>query len=289
MKLKTLSSKIWMPTDLREAWRLRQLLQLESHFIAGGTLWQTKWEKGAPQPSHLISLENIKILEAIYEKEDGGQNFLHLGALIRLADCLRHPIIKAKWPLLTKAVKTIAAPAVRNLGTIGGNVASTIGDAIPALLVMEAKIGCFDGDDIKKIDLDHWLNEEFKDDLITEIVVPEISAPPSYVHFYQKIGRREAFSGSVVTIAGIIGQNDNGTIDFARLAAGGGENRPRRLRITEQLLDGRKVESALLKKVHEAVFSEFQPVGDAFFSADYRRRVAANIVIAELKKLEEKD
>lgn len=287
MSMRVLMAKVWTPTDIEEAWSLRKKFHLESCFVAGGTLLQTQWEKGISYPPQLISLEKVEELERMNYKTEGAKRFLQIGSMTKLAICRNHPAIQTGWPLLSTAIQQIAAPAIRNLGTIGGNVAYGFGDAIPALLALDAEVSYFDGKTIKIEKLDHWLNTRQNNEvLLTGVILPEYRHSSFVTQFYKKVGRREAFSGSVVTVSGVIGQNDAGIIDFVRLAVGGGDNRPQRLKETEQLLIGQMIKPLLLKNVYDTILNEFHPISDVFYSGDYRRWTAANIVISELSRLE---
>lgn len=284
-----LDAQVWTPADMKEAWTLREKFHLQSCFIAGGTLLQTQWEKGVPYPPQLISLEKVEGLEGINYKTEGTKHFLQIGAMTKLAACRNHPVIKEKWSLLSTAIQQIAAPAVRNLGTIGGNVANRFGDAIPALLTMDAEVSYFDGNTIITEKLDHWLNTSQNNEvLLTGVILPEYRRSSFAAQFYKKVGRRESFSGSVVTVSGVIGKNDAGVIDFVRLAAGGGDNRPHRLKETEQLLIDQTINPDLLRNAYETIINEFYPISDVFYSDDYRRWIAANIIISELSGWERK-
>lgn len=289
MSIRILDAKVWTPTDLKEAWALRERFQLQSSFVAGGTWLQTQWEKGMPYPSHLISLENIAELEGVDQREVNGKQCLYIGALTKLNACGQHPAIQKLCPLLSVAIQQIAAPAVRNLGTIGGNVAHELGDAIPALLTMDAEVLFFDGRILKSEKLEHWLKgrKRNQESLLTGIILPESQHSSFSNQFFKKVGRREAFSGSVVTVSGVISKNEAGVIDFARLVAGGGENTPKRLQETEQLLIDQKINFLLLKNVYKTILHEFHPNSDVFYSNDYRRRVTANIIVSELSRLGE--
>lgn len=288
MSIRIFDAKVWTPTDLKEAWALRERFRLQSSFVAGGTWLQTQWEKGMPYPSHLISLENIAELEGVDQRKVNGKQCLYIGALTKLDTCGHHPAIQKLCPLLSVAIQQIAAPAVRNLGTIGGNVAHGLGDAITAFLTMDAEVSFFDGQMLKSEKLEHWLKGRKKnqESLLTGIILPKSQHSSISIQFFKKVGRREAFSGAVVTVSGVISKNEAGVIEFVRLAVGGGENSPKRLQETEQLLIGQKINSLLLKNVYKTIFHEFNPISDVFYSNNYRRWVAANIIVSELSRLE---
>lgn len=287
-----LSAVVWTPRNLEEAWEKKRQLGSDACFISGGTLLQTQWETGIPVPAHLISLERIQEMQRVNKELDGDRTVLRIGALTTLADCRHHPLIAKDWGLLAEAVKHIAAPAVRNRATIGGNVSNRYGDSIPALLVMDAKVTLFTEKGYKTEELWEWLKKdprqaEWNEALLACIYLPETVKTNITRRFYKKIGRREAFVVSLVTVSGYYSQNNKGEIEHIRLAAGGGENQPQRLTACERLLQGTIPDEELWREVSAAILEEFQPVSDAFASADYRRKVAANVIISELMTLTE--
>jgi xanthine dehydrogenase YagS FAD-binding subunit len=91
--------------------------------IAGGTdlIGQLK-DNILPMEMYPTALINIKTIPGLdYIKEERGM--LKIGATTRLADIAAHPTIKQKYTALAQAALRVATPHVRDMGTIGGNVA----------------------------------------------------------------------------------------------------------------------------------------------------------------------
>jgi xanthine dehydrogenase YagS FAD-binding subunit len=88
--------------------------------IAGGTdlLGTLKADILPEYPEALINIKTIPDLAAVQEDEDG----LKAGALTRLVDIVRSPIIKERYGILAEAAESVASPEIRNMGTIGGNL-----------------------------------------------------------------------------------------------------------------------------------------------------------------------
>ncbi|MFB9759666.1 FAD binding domain-containing protein [Ectobacillus funiculus] len=281
-----LSPAVWFPKSLEEAWGMRQRLGSHACFIAAGTLLQIEWEKGRVDPGHLINLEGIDEIKGVSREVMSGRSVVRIGALTTLGSLLSSSLVLQHSPLVTEAVRGIAAPAVRNRATIGGNVASGIGDAIPALLAADALVSTFDGSTRLTKPLWRWLQEKDNGQITSSEIVAQIELPGSGTadYFYRKIGRREAFIPSVVTIAGCCMRKEDGTITHIRLAAGGGETSPQRLQFSEKLLQGMSIQDAVLEDVYRNVLEEFQPVSDVFASAYYRKQIAANVIASELAK-----
>ncbi|WP_078414693.1 FAD binding domain-containing protein [Priestia abyssalis] len=281
-----LQAQVWMPSSVEEAWEAKQKLGSDACFVSGGTLLQTQWEKGVPCPGNFISLERIQEMRGVSKEFDGNRTVLQVGALTSLSLCQGHPfIIKKDWALLGESIRSIAAPAVRNRGTLGGNISSRFGDSIPALLAMDAEIISFDGKKRRRQELWKWLKSKAEPPLLISILLPEEKRAAKTVRFYKKIGRREAFSVSLIAVSGLCIWNEKGEVEKIRLAAGGGDNPPQRLTDCEKLLEGSIPDPDLWQKLYLEIAEEFQPVSDAFASADYRKWTAANVIMSELTRL----
>lgn len=285
---------VWQPTGEREAWSLKKQYGSDAVYAAGSTLLRTWWEGGtARMPAHLIDVRLIPGLADI-AKEANGE--VSIGAGVLLTDIRRSLLLSEDFPALTEAAMKIGAPSVRNLGTIGGNVAFGSGDALTALLVYDAELTWYEGQEMR-VSLSSWLREVEagrREDarLLLRITLPAKAADAGEEegrHFsrFQKVGRREAFIPSLVTtaLAGKIGPD--GRLSGVRAAAGGGAAIPHRLQAVEAILEGSVVDEALLSDVHEAVMDTYRPRGDAFVGEAYRKRTAANLITAALWKLAE--
>jgi carbon-monoxide dehydrogenase medium subunit len=283
--------EVLQPATPEEAWKLRATLGPSGCYVSGGTLLRTQWESGLVRmPKHLISLSRLPETQGITAGSDG----LAIGASVSLAVCRKHPQIAELAALLTEACRNIAAPAVRQLATVGGNVASTVGDLLPALLAYDAELVWFDGRQRRTERLEAWLaavktgggpGAAVGDRLLLQVRCGGFDhRSAGSLAFYLKVGRREAFTPSVVTVAAVGSLNPDGVVTQIRISAGGGSAIAMRLTKTEELLRQARITPALLSDVQSAVFEEYQPANDFFASAAYRKRTAANLIAAELWK-----
>ncbi|MBW5448534.1 molybdopterin dehydrogenase [Cohnella sp. CFH 77786] len=287
--------KVWKPRNVGEAWSLKRSFGSDAEYVAGGTLLRTWWEgEVAERPAHLIDIRSLPLLAGIRIAEEGGTG---IGACTTLAEIRRSCGLAAEYPALPEAVLQIGAYSIRNVGTIGGNVASGIGDALPALLVYDAELLWFDGSE-ERIAISEWLErpEDCRRDrgkLLMQVRLPDranaVETPTgggnAPFSVYRKVGRREAFTPSVATVAISAGRTEDGRLERVRIAAGGGAAVPHRLYAAESLLEGKTPDPDLLPLIHEAVEETFRPKGDVFAGEEYRKRTAANLVAAELWKL----
>lgn len=303
---------VWHPSSPGEAWRLKRELADEAVFVAGGTLLRTQWEAGiAPYPAHLIDLTRIDALRGVWPAagdsggsgENSGENSggFSIGALTALADCRGDDGLAEAYPLIPEAARVIAAPAVRNLATIGGNVLSRTGDMVTALLALDASLLWLGAGGERSEPLADWLQRERTGTLVTSelllaVVLPAVASAgvssisnARRVSAFHKVGRREAFSPSLLNVAMLATLGDDGTVLDLALAAGGGAMLPVRLTEAERLALGRRPDAALLGELHAAVLAAYAPQPDLFVGADYRRMTAANLASAALWQASEDD
>jgi len=272
--------RVLQPKDASEAVRLKRSLGAAAAYVSGGTLLRTQWENGvAPMPPVLIDVGAVHGLAGIAVSEGA----LAIGAPTTLSECRRQPLLRERCPALHEAMKAIAAPSVRNLGTIGGNVASGIGDAWPALLALDAEL-VWHGDGPEVESAASWIarfDAAPETRLLTAIRVP-LAGPGGVYEAYRKVGRREAFTPSLVTAA-LRGRRDaDGRWSGCRIAAAGGAMRPMRLAEAEALWEGKRSEELDLALIYQAVLAEYEAAPDAFADAAYRKKTAAGLVAAAL-------
>jgi xanthine dehydrogenase YagS FAD-binding subunit len=89
-----------------------------SKFLAGGTNLIDLMKNGVERPDRLVDINRLN-LATIESLPDGG---LRLGALARNADTANDPLVRQKYPLLSRSILSGASPQLRNLATNGGNL-----------------------------------------------------------------------------------------------------------------------------------------------------------------------
>lgn len=294
-----LSPSVWQPQTPAEAVKLKHAFGPLGVYVAGSTLLRTQWEaSGGKLPIHLIDLSGIPGIGRIAEKD--GE--LAVGAMARLNDCAAHPAVAEKAPLLASAVRQIAGWSVRNQATLGGNVVYRVGDAVPALLALDARLTWHDGEREYTEPLSEWLNvvnwpgmlewAETRDGIGSRMLMTvrlplgedDPTKPTRRWFAYHKSGRREAFVPSLVTAAIAATLDGDGVFADIRIAAGGGRTLPSRLTAAEDLLRGKTLGEVSLGAVHAAVREQFVPEPDPFATDDYRKLTLANLIAAELWK-----
>ncbi|WP_181980993.1 FAD binding domain-containing protein [Heyndrickxia coagulans] len=276
---------VYRPASIREAWELKRKFNENAAMIAGGTLLQMKREQGIAFPPCLISLENIQALQAMEFIEDGAAAYLKIGACVRLSALRKSLFVKKDWRILQEAVKQVAAPAVRNRATIGGNICYMSGDTIPALLALGAKVAWFSERGLKMDTLEVFLQQArlHSNTILASIYLPK-QPPENWISFYQKVGRRAAFTPSLVVVSVCAKVSNENHISRIRIAAGGGAGQPKRLTASEALLEGAVLSEEILAGVYEKIMEEYDPLPGNFASAAYLKTAAANLIVSRFAR-----
>jgi xanthine dehydrogenase D subunit len=261
--------EVLQPRTAEEAMEL--FLRGGSRFVGGGTSLQLEWAAGQLPPKRLIDLGRITGMQGMVWK----QNEIHAGALVTLAALERDAAISEKLPLLAAAIRTVAAPAIRTLATIGGNLAGRSGCLLPALLALDACVQVFEPAGRRTLPLGEWLLVEVPAILET-VIVPLCPRQLRWTH--RKIGLRAAFTPSVIAAGGLI-ELEGGRIVRARLAVGGGPVTPARLMRSESAVTGQNLSEIDWAGLHTSIAEEISAPSDAFRSGRYRRIAAANTLI----------
>lgn len=264
-----------IPESLREALALRADTNLVPY--AGGTDLMVRGSSNA----EYLFLGRVPELRRI--TADG--ETVRIGAAVTFTEALESDAVPA---LLKEAVSRIAAPAIRNAGTFGGNLSngSTKADSAVALLAADARVRLqsLRGERILAIDefcLSKGKRDLGEDELVTEILLP---AGGLENYSFEKVGGRKALAISRVSFAGVFCA-DEGRITKAAAAFGAVSDSFLRFRELEARLIGKTIEEAReLKPAYLKAYAEKLELKDGRVSAEYRRTVCLNLLKAFLEK-----
>ena len=264
------------PRTLNEALALRATHR-EAVLLAGGTDLGLLASRRREPPAHIIHLGRVKGLDSLSESADS----IVIGAGVTYGSAMRTLIIH--YPALSDYLTRLGSRQIRNIGTLAGNIgtASPIGDTSPVLLALDARITVMSAargartiasDDFF---LDYRRNALAPDELITAITLPKPS-PGSLFHA-EKISKRRDQDISTVCAAWRLTLSC-GTVRAIRIAFGGMAATPKRARKAEAALMGKPLDDNAIRSAIAALDAEFTPQGDWRSGADYRRRVAGNLL-----------
>lgn len=270
----------YRPASVREALRLLHSGNGRARVVAGGTDVVVEGDRS------IRFLIDITQAGLSYIRRKG--NACHIGATTTMADLETSPVIRGlARGIVTQASASCGSVQIRNLATLGGNLAngSLAADTATPLLALNAELVLADSCGRRKVPLAaiySTLRETLLDHaLIVEIVVP---APPRAGHWcYHKLARTEA-DISLVNLAAGLQLDARGRVKWARIAMGAVAPTPVRAVLTEKLMTGRPLDETLLEEACDQVAREVTPVSDGRVSAEYRRamcRLLARRAIGE--------
>ena len=247
----------------------------DARIVAGATdvgLWVTKAHRSF---DHVIWLGDVADLGRIERHDDGG---LTIGAAVRYADA--QAALARHHPALGELVRRIGGLQVRNAGTIGGNIAngSPIGDMPPALIALGARLVLRHRDARRTLPLeDYFLDYGVQDRRPGEFVEAVLLPPAPSLYAVTKLSKR--FDSDISAVCGAFGMEIvDDIVRVARVAFGGMASVPKRAAACEAALIGQFWSEATIERAAAALDEDFSPLSDVRGSADYRRRVAANLL-----------
>jgi len=191
-------------------------------------------------------------------------------------------LLAREFPLLCRAASETGSIATQNRGTLGGNIAnaSPAADSPPALLIYDAELELVSANGSRWVPYHGFWKGYKQIDLRDGELIRAIRLPrnKSYAkQFYRKVGTRRAQAISKVCLAGAA-QMDAGRIVDARIALGSVAPTVLRATETEKLLRGEKPTPATLRAAQVTLAREIAPIDDIRSTAQYRRRVAQNLL-----------
>jgi xanthine dehydrogenase small subunit len=264
--LSTLSNRILLqPRSLTDALKM---LRDEGPLVpmAGCTDLYVSLNFGTLKDTRFLNLWGLDGLRTIEVRGD----VLAIGALATHTDLIRSPLVRKRIPMLAAAAREVGGVQIQNRGTLGGNVAnaSPAGDTLPVLAAAEAIVVLRSADETRRVPFTAFYTGYRQSvrragELIVGFEIPAIRG----AQWFRKVGTRAAQAISKVVIAAVAGE-------VPRIALGSVAPTVVRARRTEAALAA----GATLEDAQRTLLDEIAPIDDIRSTAEYRRRVAANLL-----------
>jgi len=227
-------------------------------------------------PAPVLFLGHLGELRRIRRIHHG----VSVGASVSLTEILESPHVPG---LLKDAVATIAAPGIRNVATMAGNIcnASPAGDAVCALYALDAGVKLCSPKGERVMPITRFITGPGKtelrgDELLTEIIIPDFEES---FHYFRKVGTRRANALSKLSISAIVRTTDD-MVDEIRIALGAVAPTVVRSAELENEMKGKT--RAQLRETAENIFESYRsmvrPIDDQRSTARYRKQVALNLL-----------
>ena len=255
--------------------------------IAGGTELMVAFSAGRLSASNLVSLWGIRDLRFI----DVGPNSVVIGAATTFLDLRRDVVIATDLPLLARAASWIGSIANQGRATLGGNLVngSPAADSSPVLLAYDAEIEMVSVRGKRRIPYAEFHTGYKRNVLAPDELLYAIHLPRRFSRhrqYLRKVGTRRAMAIAKVALAATARMDDD-MIHEIRLGAASLAPYPTRLKRTEAALFEQTLSDETVQAARRAMLAEVNPIDDIRSTAEYRSRVAVNLLdefLAQLRK-----
>jgi len=256
------------PRTLRDALRM---LDQEGPLVpmAGCTDLYVSLNFGTLTATRFLNLWGLDELRSITVRD----GLLTIGALSTYTDIIRSRATNTRLPMLVAAAREVGGVQIQNRGTLGGNIAnaSPAGDTLPVLAAADAVVVAASTAGTRRIPFVEFYTGYRRSvlashELIVAVEIPRIRGR----QWFRKVGTRAAQAISKVVMAAVYGSGG----DPPRIAIGSVGPTVVRLPSTEAALGA----GASIADAQKILLDEIAPIDDVRSTAEYRRRVAANLL-----------
>ena len=264
------SFEFYEPTTLAEASRL--FAEEHAQLLAGGTDLVIGMKALTETPQCVISLQKIPGLAGITTEAD---NSISIGAMTKVREVELSGDIQQHHTALAEGASEIGSIQIRNLATIGGNIAhaSPAADTVAGLLVADAQVDIAGADGERTVPIDELFTGPGQTVLAPGEIITRFRLPsPTSGSHYIKHKIREVMDLAFIGVAAALNL-DNGTITDARIGLAAVAPTPIRATEAENLLNGNVPTAELLEQAGEAAAAAASPISDLRCSAEHRREM----------------
>jgi carbon-monoxide dehydrogenase medium subunit len=272
------------PDSLDALFALRARYGEDARYVSGGTALVLLMRAQLLQPSALLSLRRIPGLTGVTRAPGA----LRIGAAMTHRDLAASPLLREELPTLSETFAHVATPRVRNIATIGGNLAhaNPAQDPPVMLLALGAAVVARGPAGERRIPLDEFFVDYLETaldptEILTAVEVP-VSRPglgSAYIKYLPRSADNYATVSVAVTLRGL-----EGRVAEPRIVVGSMGPTPIRAKEAERLLAGEVPEEALLAAVGEAAAAATDPDHDSRGTPEYKRRIAPAIVARAIRQ-----
>jgi carbon-monoxide dehydrogenase medium subunit len=259
------------PTTIPEAIALLQQYGEDAKILSGGQSLIPMMKLRIARPAYLVDIN--RILGLSYVREEGG--FLKIGGLTREAELEASPLIRSKYPILVDTTRVIADPQVRNLATVGGNLAhgDPANDHPATMLALGAQVVATGARGERVIPIEEFFVSLFstaleQGEILTEIRIP--LPPPRSGGAYFKLERKVG-DFATAAVAAQITLDNTGTVERAGIGLTNVGPTPIKAKKAEDFLRGKKPDPPNIEQASRLAADEAQPSSDLRGPAEYKK------------------
>jgi|RhiMethySRZTD1v2_1073278.scaffolds.fasta_scaffold319030_2 carbon-monoxide dehydrogenase medium subunit len=272
--------KLFRPHSLEEALSQRADYGRDALPIAGGQSLLVMLRNKLIDPKVLLDLEPLGELRDLQPRADG----ISIGAMTTFFDLISSADVQKASPILAQAAAKVGSTAIRNLGTIGGNLCHNEpgADLPPALLALNASVELRSRKDTRKVPLTEFFQGYFEtaveaDEILSRVDIPTLPQGACGAYIKHSISPEDLAIAGVAVVLVPDGKNPVSAREL-RIGLGGVSPVPLRALKAEAALNGRALTDDAIRAAAEIAASEAEPMSDPHSSADYRRKMIKVLV-----------
>jgi carbon-monoxide dehydrogenase medium subunit len=272
------------PSTIGEATALLAKLGEDAKILSGGQSLIPLMKLRLASPAHLVDINGIPGLAYMREAE----GVLRVGGLTRESELEESDLIRARYPLLHDTSRVIADPVVRNLATVGGNLAhgDPANDHPATMLALGAELVAVGEKGERRIPIGSFFTGPFATSLKPDEILVEIRVPApvarsggAYLKLERKVG-----DFATAAVAAQVTLDPGGICDRVGIGLTNVGLMPIKAVKAEAVLRGNKPDETAIKRAAELAAEASEPVADLRGSVEYKRDLVRVLTARALRK-----
>ena len=272
------------PKTIPEAVKMLEQHGAEAKILSGGQSLIPMMKLRLARPGFLIDINRIAGLS--YVKEEGG--YLKIGGLTREAELEASPLLRTKYPILLDTAHVIADPQVRNMATVGGNLAhgDPANDHPATMMALGAQVVATGPKGERVISIENFFLSLFStalepEEILTEIRIP---MPPArsggaYFKLERKVG-----DFATAAVAAQLTLDEKGICQKVGIGLTNVGPTPVKARKAEEFLRGKKLDEANSKQAAQLAADESAPSPDLRGPVEYKKGLVKELTKRALSR-----
>ena len=259
------------PKTVPEAVAMLQQHGDEAKILSGGQSLIPMMKLRLARPGVLIDINRISGLS--YVKEEGG--YLKIGGLTREAEMESSPLVRSKYPILLDTAHVIADPQVRNMATVGGNLAhgDPANDHPATMVALGAQVIATGPKGERVIPIEDFFVSLFAtalqhEEILTEIRIPVPAARSGGAYFKLE---RKVGDFATAAVAAQLTLDEKGVCQSIGIGLTNVGPTPVKARKAEEFLRGKKPDESNIAQAAQLAADESTPSPDLRGPVDYKK------------------
>ena len=250
----------------------------QTKLVSGGTALVILIKHGILLPKTLVNLKKVQgATEITYDRRSG----LRIGGLASIYDIESAPAVREHYPLLAKACHVVANIRIRNMATIGGNLAHADSQSDPpaALVALDASVELTKRGGVRTVKVANFLLGSYetgleRDEILTAVRVPALpaNAKVAYLKFTTRSSEDRPCAGVAAWV-----RRGNGRVEEARVVVGAVSPAPVVL-AEKEFGSATDLDLDAIAEIGRKAAAAVDPIDDLRGPADYKRRIV-NVLV----------